>query len=84
MPNRPLVLLITVVVAARVLYGFWRGWHAWQNAEAGTSWLAASGATGSLAVGAVVLGYYFTYWAGVARRERHRFANRWHADDRRM
>ena len=77
-PHRLLVLVITVVVAARVLYGFWRGWHAWQTAGPDTSWLAASGAAGSLGVGAVVLGYYFSYWAGVSRRvKRHREANRW-------
>lgn len=67
-PPRLLVLLITVVVAARVLYGFWRAWQAWEHASSGGSWLIASGAAGSLAVGAGVLGYYFTYWTGVARR----------------
>ena len=67
-PHRPLVLLITVVVAARIFYGFWRGWQAWENAGPGGSWLAASGAAGSLGVGGIVLGYYFVYWSGVARR----------------
>ena len=67
-PHRPRVLLITIAVAARILYGFWRSWHAWQNAGSGEPWLAASGAAGSLAVGGVVLGYYFIYWSGVARR----------------
>jgi hypothetical protein len=77
-PNRPLVLMITIIVAARVLYGFWRSWHAWSNATSGTGWLIASGAAGSIGVGAVVLGYYFTYWAGVSRRvRRHRRANEW-------
>ncbi|MBA3882173.1 MAG: hypothetical protein H0X73_05495 [Chthoniobacterales bacterium] len=42
--------------------------------------LAVSGLAGSLAVGGVVLGYYFTYWAGLADRlKKHRVANRWHA-----
>jgi hypothetical protein len=77
-PNRPLVLLITIGVAARILYGFWRGWEAWRTAGTDTSWLAASGAAGSLAVGAIVLGYYVTYWAGVGRRvKHHRRNNRW-------
>ncbi len=71
-PNRALVLLITVAVAARIIYGLWRSWHAWQNAAAGSSWLAASGVAGSLAVGGVVLGYYLTYWSGVARRLKSR------------
>lgn len=67
-PNRLLVLTITVVVTARLLYGFWRGWHTWQSGLDGGSWLAVSGAAGSMAAGAVVLGYYLTYWAGVRRR----------------
>src|SRR5688572_15140721 len=28
-PNRWLILMLTVVVTARIVYGFWRGWHAW-------------------------------------------------------
>lgn len=67
-PNRGLVLVITLAVTARLLYGFWRGWHAWQAAPADASWLAASGAAGSLAAGALVLGYYFSYWVGIRRR----------------
>lgn len=64
-PNRWLVLLITLAVAARMLYGFWRIWHAWRTTGADSSWLASAGIPGSMAVGAVVLGYYFTYFAGV-------------------
>jgi hypothetical protein len=72
-PSRMLVLAITLVVTARLLYGFWRSWHAWHAAAGDVSWLAASGAAGSLAAGALVLGYYLTYWAGVWRRiNRHR------------
>jgi hypothetical protein len=72
-PNRWLVLTITLVVTLRVMYGFWRGWQAWRYTMDGTSWLAASGVAGSLAAGAVVLGYYLTYWFGVRRRfVRHR------------
>ncbi len=67
-PNRWLVLAITLTVTCRLLYGFWRGWQAWQSGTEGGSWLVASGAAGSLAAGAVVLGYYFTYWIGVRRR----------------
>ena len=67
-PNRSLVLIITLAVGARLLYGIWRAWQTWDNSRSVASWLADSGAAGSLAVGAVVLGYYFTYWAGVARR----------------
>jgi hypothetical protein len=67
-PNRLLVLTITVLVTARLVYGFWRGWHTWQSGLDGRSWLTVSGAAGSMAAGAVVLGYYLTYWAGVRRR----------------
>lgn len=75
-PHRLLVLAITAAVVVRVCYGFWRGWQAWGSTESGASWLAASGAAGSLAVGALVLGYYLTYWAGVSRRvRRHRTHN---------
>jgi hypothetical protein len=67
-PNRWLVLAITLVVTARVLYGFWRGWQSWRSAIDGGSWIVASGAAGALAAGAVVLGYYLTYWLGVRRK----------------
>lgn len=69
-PNRWLVLMITVVVVTRLLYGFWRGWHAWHAAGRETSWLVASGAASSLAIGALVLSYYLTYSAGVCWRLR--------------
>ena len=71
-PNRALILMITLLVTARLFYGLWRGWHNWRAAAGGDSWLAQSGAEGSLAAGAVVLGYYVIYWAGVRRRLRAR------------
>ena len=72
-PNRWLVLSITVVVAVRVCFGFWRAWHAWHTTPGDQSWLAASGLAGSMAAGAVVLGYYLTFWAGIwMRLRRHR------------
>jgi hypothetical protein len=67
-PNRWLVLAITVTVTARILYGFWRSIQAWRSGLGGGSWLVESGVAGSLAAGAVVLGYYFVYWMGVRRR----------------
>jgi hypothetical protein len=69
-PNRWLVLLITVAVAARMIYGFWRIWHAWQTTAHDTSWLAAARIPGSMAVGALVIGYYLTYFAGLRSRLR--------------
>jgi hypothetical protein len=72
-PNRWLVLAIMLLVSARLIYGVWRGWNAWQTSPDHASWLAASGAAGSLGAGALVLGYYLLYWAGVRlRAERHR------------
>ena len=76
-PNRWLVLGITLVVTARIAYGFWRSWQAWRMAGGDTSWIVASGVAGSLAAGAVVLGYYLVYWFGVRRR-----LNRVRAPDR--
>jgi hypothetical protein len=76
-PNRWLVLAITVVVSSRLLYGCWRSWHAWRLSPDDGSWLAEAGAAGSLGAGAVVLGYYLTYWLGVRRRfKRHTSSER--------
>jgi hypothetical protein len=67
-PNRWLVLAITLVVTARVLYGFWRGWASLRSGADETSLVAAFGVAGSLAAGATVLGYYLAYGIGVRRR----------------
>ena len=67
-PNRWLVLGISLTVTARILYGFWRSIQAWRSGLGGGSWYIESGVAGSLAAGAVVLGYYFVYWIGVRRR----------------
>jgi hypothetical protein len=69
-PNRWLVLAIVATVTARVLYGFWRAWQTWGSAADGRSWLVASGAASALGAGALVLGYYLTYWSGIRRRFR--------------
>lgn len=69
-PNRWLVLLLTLAVSARLLYGLWRIWHAWRAAGANDSWLASAGIAGSMAVGAIVIGYYLAYSAGVRWRLR--------------
>lgn len=67
-PNRPLVLGMTLVVTARVLYGFWRAWESWRAGLEGGSWYVAAGVAGSMGAGAIVLGYYLVYWLGVRRR----------------
>jgi hypothetical protein len=69
-PNQWLVLGVTLVVTGRLAFGLWRSWHAWSATPDYASWAAASGAAGSLAAGAVVLGYYLTYSLGVRRRLR--------------
>jgi hypothetical protein len=71
-PNRWLVLGVTLLLAARIVYGLWRAVHAWQAGAGDGSWLAAAGIAGSLAAGGVVLGYYLVFWAGVRRRVRRR------------
>jgi hypothetical protein len=70
-PNRWLILTITLTVTARLLYGLWRIWHAWRTAGPDTSWVASASVAGSMAVGAIVLGYYLTYSAGVRWRLRN-------------
>jgi hypothetical protein len=67
-PNRWLVLALTLAVAGRIGYGFWRTYETWTLLGGDAGWVAASGVTGSLAAGGVILGYYLVYWAGVRRR----------------
>jgi len=69
-PNRWLILIITLVVTARLLYGLLRIWQAWRTWGSDHSWLAAAGIPGSMAVGALIVGYYVTYFAGVRWRLR--------------
>jgi hypothetical protein len=69
-PNQWLVLAMTLTVAARVLYGFWRSWMWWAGNSSAESLLAAFGIAGSLGAAAVVLGYYLVYSIGVRRRIR--------------
>ena len=66
-PNRWLVLGITVVVATRVLYGLWRTWDTLRTSLETMTLVAASGLATSMSAGAVALGYYVVYWAGVRR-----------------
>lgn len=69
-PNRWLVLMVTMVVTARVLYGFVRGWMTWQAAAGSGSFLAGFGVAGSLGAGAAVVGYYLAYGIGLRYRIR--------------
>lgn len=67
-PNAWLVLALTLAVTGRILYGIWRGWQAWGAVSGDSTWIAEAGVAGSMGVGAVVLAYYCTYWAGVRWR----------------
>lgn len=69
-PDRWLVLAITLVVTARVFYSFYRSYQAWQATLDRVAWVAASGVAASMSAGAIVLGYYLVYWAGVRRQLR--------------
>lgn len=72
-PNRWLVLALMLLVLSRLAYGIWRGWHAWRQALGDGFTLSAFGVAGSLAAGALLLGYYLAYWTGVwYRARRHR------------
>ena len=75
-PNRWLVLVVMLLVTSRLLYGVWRGWESWRAGLNGESWFIAAGVAGSMAAGAVVLGYYLAYWIGVRRRLRRHAGRR--------
>ena len=77
-PSRWLALLITLAIAARFVYGWWRATHAGSNVTGDQHWLiTASGTQLSLAVAAGLIGYYLVYSLGVrlriARHEQRRF-----------
>ena len=67
-PNRLLVLSLTLMITARLLYGFWRAWESWRAGMSGQSWFVDAGVAGSMGAGAIVLGYYLIFWIGVRRR----------------
>jgi hypothetical protein len=69
-PNRPLVLVITLVVVARVGYGLWRSWSVARAGFGGASAIGAFGIPESLAAAATVIGYYLAFTAGVRARIR--------------
>jgi hypothetical protein len=69
-PNRWLVLIVTLIVSARVLYGLVRSLHAAQAGMSGEAMVSAFGVPQSLAAGATVIGYYLAYHAGLRWRIR--------------
>ena len=64
-PNRWLVFSITLVVTLRLCFGVIRAWRVWRATPEGGSWVSEAGLAGSMGAGAVALGYYLIYWAGV-------------------
>jgi hypothetical protein len=69
-PNRWLVLGLTALVAARILYGFIRGFLVFEGEADSVAIASSFGIAGSMAVGALVIGYYLAYAIGVRRRLR--------------
>ena len=67
-PNGWLVLAMTLVVSARILYGLVRPWLSMDSTGADSGPLATFGIGGSLTAGGTVLGYYLTYAIGVRWR----------------
>ena len=68
-PSRWLALIVTLAIAARFVYGWWRATHSGSNAVADQHWLiTASGTQLSLAVAAGLIGYYLVYSVGVRLR----------------
>jgi len=67
-PNRWLVGALTLLVIARLAYGAWRFWGAWLAWGGEAGWLASAGASGSLAAGALLIGYGLGFWSAVRWR----------------
>ena len=67
-PNRWLVLLVTLVVSGRILYGLFRSFEAATAGLSGTATLNAFGVPESMAAGAIVIGYQLAYSAAVRWR----------------
>lgn len=65
-PNRWLVFLLTLIVAARIGFGLWRTAQLSGAGADHVAWLAQQG--GLLAVGGLLLGHYLAYTWGVLRR----------------
>lgn len=71
--KRWLVLSLILVVVARFAYGIWRAASTVLAGAGDDTWLASAGVPGSLAAGALIIGYSLVFWLGVRRRvERYR------------
>ena len=65
-PSRWLAVIITLAIAARFVYGWWRATHFGGSAAADQHWILSASATQlSLSVAAGLIGYYLVYSIGV-------------------
>ena len=65
-PSRWLAAIITLAIAARFVYGWWRITHSGASAGPDQHWILSASATQlSLAVAAGLIGYYLVYSIGV-------------------
>ncbi len=69
-PNRWLILFVTLIVSARILYGLYRSAAVAQAGVTGTGVVMAFGIPESFAAGGAVIGYYLAYNAGLRWRIR--------------
>ena len=60
-PNRWLVLFVTLIISARVVYGLFRSFEAASAGLSGHMLVSAFGVPESLAAGAMVIGYHLAY-----------------------
>jgi hypothetical protein len=68
-PNRWLVLLLTILVALRIVLGIWLAWHRLNDAGVeGQAWMRLVDAGGLWSVAGVLLGYATAYAWGLSRR----------------
>jgi hypothetical protein len=70
-PSRWLALFLTMAIAARIAYGWWRGFHSVGSTTDTLPFLSTSGMQLSLAVAGGLIGYYLTYAIGVRLRLAH-------------
>ena len=67
-PNRWLVLLVTLIVSGRVVYGLFRSFVAASAGLSGVHLVNAFGVPESLAAGGIVIGYHLAYNVELRRR----------------
>lgn len=68
-PNRWLVLLLTILLALRIVLGIWLAWHRLNDAGVeGQAWMRLVDAGGLWSVAGVLLGYATAYAWGLSRR----------------